>query len=96
MRTIRLEAVLGAVTSPAFLAVLSGTTGLGVAGWVVGLAAGWTATALLGAARIRSGDRAILPADWITLARALLAAGLAGLVADTSGRPVPVWFPRAR
>jgi phosphatidylglycerophosphate synthase len=90
VRTIRLEAVLGAVTSPAFLAVLSGTTGLGVAGWVVGLAAGWTATALLAAARIRSGDRAILPADWITLARALLAAGLAGLVADTSGRPVPV------
>ena len=30
------------------------------------------------------------PADWVTLTRALLAAGIAGLVADSFGRPVSV------
>jgi phosphatidylglycerophosphate synthase len=90
VRTIRLEAVLGAVAPPALLAVLAATVGLGGPGWVVGLAAGWTTTALLAAARIRSGDRAILPADWVTLTRALLAAAVAGLVADAPARPVPV------
>ena len=90
MRTIRLEAALGAVTMPALLAVLTLTAGLGVRGWVVGLAAGWTTTALVAVARIRSGDRAILPADWVTLTRALLAAGVAALVADSADRPTPV------
>ena len=30
------------------------------------------------------------PADWVTLARATLAVGVAALVADSFGRPVPV------
>ena len=32
----------------------------------------------------------MLPADWVTLTRALLIAGVAGLVADSFGRPVPI------
>jgi phosphatidylglycerophosphate synthase len=87
VRTFRLEAVLGTVVPLVVLGVLTPVTGLGVASWVVGLAAGWTATALLVAARVRNGDRAVPPADWITLGRALLGAGIAALVADSFERP---------
>src|SRR3954462_5351723 len=83
-------AILGALTTPGVLGLLTLTTGLDLAGWVVGLAAGWTTTALLGVGRIRSGHRAILPADWVTLTRAVLSAGAAALVADSADRPLPV------
>ncbi|HXR41640.1 MAG TPA: hypothetical protein VN738_04480, partial [Acidothermaceae bacterium] len=90
MRTIRLAMVLGAVLTPALLGVLSITAGLGVAGWGAGLASGWATTALLVTARARSERPAILPPDWITLARGLLSAGVAGFVADSFDRSVPV------
>ncbi len=89
MRSFRLETVLGTLGTPTLLGVLSLTTGLGAAGWGVGLASGWAATALLAAGRIRRGQP-ILPADWITLTRALLSAGAAGLVAGSAGRPLAV------
>jgi phosphatidylglycerophosphate synthase len=89
VRTVRLETVLGTLATPTLLGVLSLTTGLGAAGWGVALASGWAATALLAAGRIRSGQ-SILPADWVTLTRALLSAGVAGLVADSVDRPLPV------
>ena len=89
MRTVRVETVLGVLATPALLGVLSGTTGLGLVGWVAGLACGWAATALLAAGRIRHGQP-ILPADWVTLTRALLAAGVGGLVTDSFTRPLPV------
>src|SRR5919112_3680463 len=89
VRTVRLETVLGALATPALLGVLSLTTGLAAAGWGVGLASGWVATALLAAGRTRRGQP-ILPADWITLARALLTAAVAGLVAGSSDRPLPL------
>jgi phosphatidylglycerophosphate synthase len=88
--TIRLGRLLGTLATPVVLGVLSLTTGLDAAGWGVGLAAGWGATHLMAYARLRSDRPAILPADWITLTRALLAAGVAGLVADASDRPLPV------
>jgi phosphatidylglycerophosphate synthase len=69
---------------------VSATGGLGVAGWTVGLATGSAATALLVAARMRSDQPAMFPADWVTLTRALLIAGVAGLVADSLGRAVSV------
>jgi phosphatidylglycerophosphate synthase len=72
------------------LGVVSATSGLGVPGWIVGLATGSAATALIVTARMRSDQPAIHPADWVTLTRALLIAGLAGLVADSFGRPVSV------
>src|SRR6202030_1112771 len=46
------------------------------------------AAALIAAARMRSDQPAIYPADWVTLTRALLIAGVAGLVADSFGRSV--------
>jgi phosphatidylglycerophosphate synthase len=89
-RTIRLATILGMLGTPALLGVVSATAGLGVAGWIVGLATGWAATALLVTARMRSEQPAIFPADWVTLTRALLIAGVAGLVADSFIRPVSI------
>src|SRR6516164_2826008 len=88
--TIRLAAILGMLATAALLGVVSATAGLGVAGWIAGLATGSAATALLATARMRSGQPAILPADWVTLARMLLIAGGAGLVADSFVRPVSI------
>ena len=88
--TIRLATILGMLATAALLGVVSATAGLGVAGWIAGLATGSGATALIATARMHSDQRAILPADWVTLTRAVLCAGVAGLVADSFGRPVSI------
>jgi phosphatidylglycerophosphate synthase len=88
--TIRLAAILGLLATAALLGVVSATAGLGAAGWIVGLVTGSAATALLATARMRSDQPAILPADWVTLTRMLLVAGVAGLVADSFSRPVSI------
>lgn len=86
----RLATVLGMLATAALLGVVSATAGLGVAGWIAGLATGSAATALLVTARMRSDQPTIFPADWVTLTRALLTAGVAGLVAGSFSRPVSV------
>src|SRR6516162_7954504 len=88
--TIRLATILGMLATAALLGIVSATAGLGVAGWIAGLATGSAATALLVTARMRSDQPAIHPADWVTLTRALLIAGVAGLVADSFVRPVSI------
>jgi phosphatidylglycerophosphate synthase len=88
--TIRLATLLGMLATAALLGVVSATAGLGVAGWIAGLATGSAATALLVTARMRSDQPEIHPADWVTLTRAVLIAGVAGLVADSFTRPVSV------
>src|SRR5690348_955085 len=88
--TIRLATIAGMLATAALLGVVSATAGLGVAGWIAGLVTGSVAAALLVTARMRSDQPAIHPADWITLTRALLIAGVAGLVADSFGRPVSI------
>jgi phosphatidylglycerophosphate synthase len=88
--TIRLATILGMLATAALLGVVSATAGLGVAGWIAGLAAGSAAAALLVTARMRSDPAAILPADWVTLTRAVLIAAVAGLVADSLRRPVSI------
>ena len=85
---IRLATILGMLVTAALLGVVSATAGLGVAGWIAGLATGSAATALIVTARMRSDQPAMFPADWVTLTRALLIAGVAGLVADSFVRPV--------
>ena len=87
---IRLAALLGMLATAALLGVVSATAGLGVVGWITGLVTGSAAAALLVTARMRSDQPAILPADWITLTRMLLIAGVTGLVADSFSRPVSV------
>jgi phosphatidylglycerophosphate synthase len=86
--TIRLATILGMLATAALLGVVSATAGLCVAGWIAGLATGSAAAALLATARMRSDPAAIRPADWVTLIRAVLIAGVAGLVADSFSRPV--------
>src|SRR5215470_2932996 len=88
--TIRLATILGLLATAALLGVVSATAGLGVAGWIAGLATGSAATALIVTARMRSDQPAMFPADWVTLTRTLLIAGVAGLVADSFGRPVSI------
>jgi len=68
---------------------LSGV-GLGAQGWIAGL----TCAAIMNSALARGlthyrSDR-LSPADWVTLARATLAVGIAALVAASFGRPVPI------
>src|SRR5215475_2620379 len=88
--TIRLATILGMLATAALLGVVSATAGLGVAGWIAGLTTGSAATALLVTARMRSDQPAIFPADWVTLTRTLLIAGVAGLVADSFAGPVSI------
>jgi len=88
--TVRLATILGMLATAALLGVVAATAGLGLAGWITGLATGSAATALLATARIRSDQQAIFPADWVTLTRALLIAGVAGLVTDSFSRPLAV------
>jgi phosphatidylglycerophosphate synthase len=83
-------AVLGLVGTAVLLGIVSATAGLGVAGWIVGLAVGSAAAGVLAAARARSDEPSVHPADWVTLTRMLLIAGVAGLVADSFSRPVSV------
>ncbi|HKC26641.1 MAG TPA: CDP-alcohol phosphatidyltransferase family protein [Jatrophihabitans sp.] len=90
MRTIRIAAILGSLATAALLGIVAGTAGLGLGGWLVGLVVGWAATALMAVARLRSEKPAIFPADWVTLTRALLSAGVAGLVADSMNRSVSI------
>jgi phosphatidylglycerophosphate synthase len=87
---IWLAALLGMLAGAGLLGVVAATAGLGVAGWIAGLVTGSAAAALLVTARVRSDRPAILPADWITLTRMMLMAGVTGLVADSFSRPLAV------
>jgi phosphatidylglycerophosphate synthase len=87
---IRLAALLGMLATAALLGVVSATAGLGAVGWITGLVTGSAAAALLVTARKRSDEPAVLPADWVTLARMVLIAGVTALVADSFSRPAPV------
>jgi phosphatidylglycerophosphate synthase len=88
LRSIRIVTILGMLTTAVLLGIVAATAGLGVAGWITGLVTGSAAAALIVTARMRSDQPRMLPADWVTLTRALLAAGVAGLVADSFGRPI--------
>jgi phosphatidylglycerophosphate synthase len=88
--TIRLATILGMLATAALLGIVSAAAGLGAAGWIAGLVTGSATTALLTTARRRSAQPTMLPADWVTLTRAVLSAGVAGLVADSLGRPVSI------
>ncbi|MEP7024162.1 MAG: CDP-alcohol phosphatidyltransferase family protein [Actinomycetota bacterium] len=90
LHTILLASILGMLATATLLGVVSATAGLAVAGWIAGPATGLAAAALLAAARTRSDQSFVHPADWVTLARAVLIAGVAGLVADSFSRPVSI------
>jgi phosphatidylglycerophosphate synthase len=87
---IGLAALVGMLATAALLGVVSATAGLGAVGWITGLVTGSAAAALLVTARRLSDQPAMFPADWVTLARMLLIAGVTGLVADSFSRPVSI------
>jgi phosphatidylglycerophosphate synthase len=86
----RLATILGMLATVAVVDIVSATAGLLLVGWIAGLVTGSVATALIATARGRSDEPAMQPADWVTLTRAVLCAGVAGLVADSFSRPVSI------
>ncbi|MFI5697404.1 CDP-alcohol phosphatidyltransferase family protein [Kribbella sp. NPDC051586] len=72
------------------LGVLAAVTGLDVAGWVTGVAAGAGLAAVLARAMVHHRRDGLGPADRVTLARAVLACGVAALTADSFGGQAPV------
>jgi phosphatidylglycerophosphate synthase len=88
--TVRTGPVIGLIGQFLLFAVLARTVGLGVAGWLAGLAYGVITCALLTRGLHRSGSTALGPADRVTLARATLVGGVVALTADSFTRQPPV------
>ncbi len=75
------------------LAALAATVGLGGAGWITGLTCGALLTAALARGMAAYSEPQLTPATWVTLTRATLAVGVAGLTADSlvgSTSPAPL------
>ena len=90
MRAVHAGPATGLIAQVLLLAALAGTVGLSGAGWVVGVTCGVIANAALARGLSRYGSERLGPADWVTLARATLAVGVAALVADSFDQPAPV------
>lgn len=84
MLTLRSGPAVGLVVQVALLVALAMTVGLSVFGWFVGLTCGVVLYAVVGHGLARNGRvEALGPADLVTLTRAILACGVAALVADS-------------
>ena len=79
----------GFVCLLALLGVLAATTGLDASGWLAGVACGAGLAALLARALMRHSQVGMGPADSVTLARAVLACGVAALTVDSFGGQAP-------
>ena len=77
--------LIGFVCVLALLGVLAATTGLDVSGWSAGVACGAGLAALLARAMMHHSRVGLGPADRVTLARAVLACGVAALTVDSLG-----------
>jgi phosphatidylglycerophosphate synthase len=90
VRAVQALPVTGLIAQVLLVAALATTVGLSGAGWVVGVTGGVIMNAALerGLSRYRA-DR-LGPADWVTLVRAMLAVGVAALIADSFRQPAPV------
>jgi phosphatidylglycerophosphate synthase len=87
MRAVQGFPVIGAIALVILGAALALTVGLSEAGWVVGILCGVIMNASLARGVLRYGHHRLGPADWVTLARATLAVGVAALVADSLDGP---------
>src|SRR5689334_16739771 len=90
MRAAQAGPLAGLIAQVLLLAVLGGTVGLSVTGWAIALICGVTMNAALARGLSRHGSDRLSAADWVTLARASLAVGVAGLVADSFAHRAPV------
>jgi phosphatidylglycerophosphate synthase len=88
--TLRSGPIIGLIAQVILLAGIAGKVGLGVAGWLMGLAFGVATCVALLYGLNRAGSPALGPADKVTLARAILVGGVAALAVDSLTRPVPV------
>jgi phosphatidylglycerophosphate synthase len=86
----RIGPIIGLIIQVILVAALAATAGLGVAGWLVGVGCGIVTCAALTRGLYRSVAPAMGPADWVTLARAILVGGVAALAADSFGRHIPI------
>ncbi len=87
MSTVRNGPLVGLIVQFVLLAGLAGTVGLGVAGWLAGLAYAGVLCGLLRRGLRAAGADRLGPADRVTLTRALLVGGVLALVV---GGPAPV------
>jgi phosphatidylglycerophosphate synthase len=89
MRTVHAAPITGLIAQVLLIAALARTVGLTSAGWVVGLTCGMVVNATLARGLSRYRRDRLGPADWVTLARATLAVGVAALVADSFVQAAP-------
>ncbi|MFF5216035.1 CDP-alcohol phosphatidyltransferase family protein [Micromonospora sp. NPDC000442] len=92
MSTVRTGPQIGLIVQIVLLAGLAATVGLGVAGWLAGLAYGMVTCLALVRGLRHAGSNRLGPADWVTMGRGLLVGAVTALIADalTTGRPAPV------
>jgi phosphatidylglycerophosphate synthase len=90
VRAVQAGPATGLIAQVLLLAALAGTVGLGGAGWVVGVGCGVIVNAALARGLSSHHSNRLGPADWVTLARATLAVGVAALTADSFDQPAPV------
>jgi phosphatidylglycerophosphate synthase len=87
MRAVQAFPVTGVIAQGMMAAALAWTVGLSGAGWIVGFACVVIMNAALARGILRYRPHRLGPADWVTLARATLAVGVAALVADSFDEP---------
>jgi phosphatidylglycerophosphate synthase len=87
MRAVQAFPLPGVIAQVTMGAALAATVGLTKAGWVVGVTCGVIMNAALARGLLRYHPHRLGPADWVTLARATLAVGVAALVADSFDEP---------
>ena len=89
-RAVQTGPVIGVFAQVVLLGALATTVGLSAAGWLAGVTCGVITSAALAYGLYRYRVEGLRHADWVTLARATLAIGVAALVADSFDRPAPV------
>src|SRR5947207_7598063 len=89
-RALHAGPLTGLVAQGLLLSALAGTVGLSATGWAIGLMCGVIMNAALAQGLSRYRSDGLVAADWVTLARASLAVGVAALVADSFGHRAPV------
>jgi phosphatidylglycerophosphate synthase len=82
-RAVPVGPLTGLIAQVLLLAALAATVDLSAAGWVAGLACAVIMNAVLARRLSRYRSDGLGPADWVTLARASLAVGVAALVAQS-------------
>jgi phosphatidylglycerophosphate synthase len=90
LRTVQTGLLAALIAQVLLIAALAQAVGLSPAGWVVGVTCGVLTNAALARGISHYGADRLGPADWVTLARAIVAIGVAALIADSFGGPAAV------